>query len=103
MTKALESFARTGIGNKLVILGDMRELGEHSRDAHNEIIQLCSTLKLDGIYVGDDFKKASNETDLVFESVELLVEYLVLNKVSSKSILLKGSRGMEMERLLPLL
>ena len=103
MTKAIESFARNGSGDKLVILGDMRELGEHSRDAHKEIIELCSALKLDGMYVGGDFKKSSNETDKVFESVDLILEHLVLNKVSSKSILLKGSRGMEMERLLPLL
>jgi len=103
MTRALESFANNGSGDKLVILGDMRELGEHSHDAHREIIELCESLKLDGIYVGDDFKKASNEQDTVFESVEILMNHLVLHKVSSKSILLKGSRGMEMELLLPLL
>jgi len=103
MTVALQSFAINGTSNKLVILGDMRELGEYSSNAHKEIINLCTALDLDGIYVGKDFTKVSNDSDVVFESVEQLIKFLGLNKISSKTILLKGSRGMEMERLLPLL
>lgn len=101
MSKALSSFAENVDGEKIVVLGDMRELGDFSIESHKEIISLCGELGLEAVFVGEEFMKAkSNGTH--YSSVEELIEdagsALAFNE---KTVLLKGSRGMKMERLLP--
>lgn len=103
MTGALESFAKNIEGEKLVVLGDMRELGVYSHEAHKEIVGLCDRLGLDAVFVGEEFYAVNERDARIFSRVDDLKEVWEVETVRGKTILLKGSRGMRMEQLLPLL
>ncbi len=103
MTGALQSFAKNIEGDKLVILGDMRELGEYSHEAHKEIVGLCEKLGLDALYVGEAFYAVTDGGAKYFPTTDDLKRVLEVEVVKGKTVLLKGSRGMRMEQLLPLL
>ncbi|MEZ7817677.1 MAG: UDP-N-acetylmuramoyl-tripeptide--D-alanyl-D-alanine ligase [Flavobacteriales bacterium] len=105
MEQALKSFALHKKNPRLVILGEMRELGTHSEKSHSMIVGLCHELALDAIFVGEAFKAVAkdNSTGRFYASVKELISDIEGGKIKGKNILLKGSRGMAMERLLPLL
>lgn len=100
MKAALQNFANMD-GDKLCILGDMLELGEVADDKHTEIYQLTRELGLDSYFVGPIFSKiGANES---FPSTDILLEYIIENPQENRTILIKGSRGMRLERLVDLL
>ena len=103
MTGALESFAKNIEGPKLVVLGDMRELGRFSHEAHKEIVGLCDRLGLKGLFVGEEFYAVANGDSRFFSCSEDLKRVWEVESVKGFTVLLKGSRGMRMEQLLPLL
>ena len=103
MTGALNSFAKNIKGDKLVILGDMRELGEYWHEAHKEIVGLCERLGLEALYVGEEFFAVTDGGAKYFATTDDLKRVLEVEVVKGKTVLLKGSRGMRMEQLLPLL
>lgn len=85
---------------RCVLLGDMLELGKYSPEEHAAIAQLATTLEFDELYfVGDEFSKYYPQGK-VFEKVEDLNEYLRANHIKSEYILIKGSRGIKMEKAL---
>jgi UDP-N-acetylmuramoyl-tripeptide--D-alanyl-D-alanine ligase len=96
MLAMLNSFSKQNYDNKLCILGDMLELGEYSKLEHKSIINLCEKLELECIYVGEEFNKVSSKA---FSSRVKLEEYLQKNSIKNKNILLKGSRGIGLEKL----
>lgn len=102
MTAALKHFAKINTKlPKVVILGDMFELGERAIEEHQEIVSLLESLAFDRvILVGKLFAVTNHsfESHPSFESVKK--DQLVMN---SSMILIKGSRGMALERLLPIL
>jgi len=100
MSAMLYSFAEQTYENKICILGDMLELGEYSEKEHYKIISLCKKLHLDTIFIGEDFKKLKENT---FQNREIFEEHLVINPITNKTILLKGSRGIRLEKLVELL
>lgn len=104
MRSALESFAQTENKDKIAILGDMFELGEESVAEHLTIIQLCQELKLHTFFVGKRFKSLENESPYEhFEDKESFIEFTKTTDLSNKLILLKGSRGVGLESLVPFL
>ncbi len=104
MRSALESFAQTENKDKIAILGDMFELGEESVAEHLTIIQLCQELKLHAFFVGKRFKSLENESPYEhFEDKESFIEFTKTTDLSNKLILLKGSRGVGLESLVPFL
>ena len=90
-------------GNKLAILGDMREMGDATEEVHNDILK-SAIEKADKVYLyGDSFAKAaeSNPNDKVraFASHEELCENLLDIAQSKNDVyLVKGSRSMKMEK-----
>ena len=100
---ALESFAKNIEGDKLVVLGDMRELGMYSHEAHKEIVALSDRLGLEGVFVGEEFYAVNDGSGRFFANTEDLRKVWEVEIIKDKTILLKGSRGMRMEQLLPLL
>ena len=101
MAAALENFAAMASDRpKLAILGDMLELGADSTREHQAIVELVARLKLDAWFVGDEFAKttAAAETSAV-----VVNERLNRNPVSGRLILVKGSRGIKLETLMPAL
>jgi UDP-N-acetylmuramoyl-tripeptide--D-alanyl-D-alanine ligase len=100
MASALESFALINHSNKMLIMGDMRELGEESDEEHQKIIQLIEQLNLKGITVGSVFKKLKSSAILQqFSECEEAIEFLKTHQITSSLVLLKGSRGIGLERL----
>ena len=103
MTVALENFASIKAESKVVILGDMFELGEESSKEHQAIIDLATSLNFDKkLFVGENFN-LGNTNELQFKSYEHLEEYLKKNPLEKQSILIKGSRGMRLERILDII
>jgi len=97
MTASLQNFA-TFEGAKTVIIGDMLELGDESEKEHVSILELAHELAFDQVItVGKHFKNV-NHSPLSFENTAELIEYLQHNTIQSENILLKGSRGIALEK-----
>ena len=82
--------------NTFFIIGDMFELGEHSEEEHNKIVELTKQLNLQGIFVGKEFSRVGATTLLDAQSA---ISFLKESEVKGKVVLLKGSRGMRLEQL----
>ena len=100
MKAALENFSSIKENSKIVILGDMFELGETSLIEHQEIVDLASHLDFEEIiFVGENFYQTKTKKHQ-FKNFDALMKYVVKNPFNSKTILIKGSRGMRLERIL---
>jgi UDP-N-acetylmuramoyl-tripeptide--D-alanyl-D-alanine ligase len=103
MKVALENFAALKASHKAVILGDMFELGTESAQEHQAIADLVGNLKFESVYfVGKNFHGVST-SHLSFEDFESLQIHLSNHPLQDKTILIKGSRGMKLERIVELL
>jgi UDP-N-acetylmuramoyl-tripeptide--D-alanyl-D-alanine ligase len=103
MVAALENFhAMEGV-NKVLFLGDMFELGEASIEEHQKIADFVSELNFENvILVGENFSKTTCSFRK-FNSFSSLAEHIGALKLKNNTILIKGSRGMALERVLHLL
>jgi len=97
MKAMLNSFANQQYKNKLCILGDMLELGGESNKEHLNIIKLTNQLGLDCIFVGEIFHPLTKNS---FKTKRELVKYIQEKNIHKKTILLKGSRGIGLEKLI---
>ena len=101
MEASLRNFADFQ-GSKAVILGDMFELGEESPAEHQKIADLAQNLHFDFIYLlGERFYQTKIQADNVmkFRTTDEMNDYLQTHKIQTDNILLKGSRGMALEKL----
>lgn len=106
MKVALENFIQIEKSYKIVIIGDMFELGDESLKEHKAIVeQLKDTSDLDCYFIGNDFftNKIEKSNFKFFRTFEDFSEYLKNNVFENKTILIKGSRGMALERTLEFL
>jgi UDP-N-acetylmuramoyl-tripeptide--D-alanyl-D-alanine ligase len=106
MREAISGLTDYTSSPSMVILGDMAELGEVSLEEHRELIRWIGTLPLDRILVvGPLFSKVSEPSGglFVFKNIQELEAHLVTDPPEGFSILVKGSRVMELERLMPYL
>jgi UDP-N-acetylmuramoyl-tripeptide--D-alanyl-D-alanine ligase len=86
---------------KWAILGDMFELGEESTHEHKLIFEYAQKLKINKtIYVGKEFQKVINTDATHFDNVDQLKEWFSIQNISNTTILIKGSRGMSLEKIL---
>ena len=103
MKVALENFAVLNESQKVVILGDMFELGEDSAHEHQAIADLATSLNFETLFlVGKNFHGVSIN-HATFSDFESLQAQLTKQPLHQKTILIKGSRGMKLERLLEFL
>lgn len=103
MSAALESFEAMKAENKVVILGDMLELGKTSLEQHQQIIGQAKQLNLAQIILcGNDFGIANQAANSVlhFENSKMIIQWLKSNPVKNSTLLLKGSRGIGLEVIL---
>lgn len=98
MTNALESFFQINQANKLAIIGDMLELGDESIKEHQTILDLTKQLNINVITVGPIFESI-NTNQLKFTNTSNAQEYFKTNSFNEYLILLKGSRGIGLEKL----
>ena len=122
MAAALDNLATVQSPHKAVMLGDMRELGAESVAEHIAIVKKLSSMDLDLVcLVGEEFRKALDSTATGpvevttasgdpkqsaatnlhwFPTSDDLQSWLKSNPVSDHTILIKGSRGIRMEKIL---
>jgi UDP-N-acetylmuramoyl-tripeptide--D-alanyl-D-alanine ligase len=105
MIAALESFSALSAERKLVILGDMLELGEKSEEEHSRVLGRAGSIAEARVFlVGPLFGKAARWSGFKsFTDTEKLVVFLKNEPVSQNTVLIKGSRGMGLEKIYPLL
>ena len=105
MNASVSNFKTICGDNALLILGDMRELGEASEKEHKAIIDLLVTSGFkEAFLVGPCFSQYNDRPQyLTFPDVEALVSYLETHPVEHRTILVKGSRGIRLEKALPLI
>jgi UDP-N-acetylmuramoyl-tripeptide--D-alanyl-D-alanine ligase len=95
---AIESFANTEAKNKIVFMGAMKELGEVSKQEHQNISELIQSKNFDRVVlIGEEYKDVASKGIEWFATSEELKTYLIENKISSSTILIKGSRSTKME------
>ncbi len=105
MQVALRNFASmVSARPKLVILGDMLELGADSEDEHNTIVALLTELQLKAWLVGPEFGKTGHGTvHLRFKKSEEALAHAQNERLTDQLILIKGSRGIKLETIVPAL
>jgi len=105
MKNAIDSFARTrGDKKKLAILGDMFELGKYAYAEHKKMVELSKKYTdIQFVFVGKEFCKQSIKDALFFCEKNELVDWLKNNEIRESLLLVKGSRGMQLESLIELL
>ena len=102
MALSLNNFSQF-TGSKTVIIGDMLELGEESVMEHQKIWELAQSLNLDEIIIVGSIFKQVNPSEKSFKNTDELIEYLKQNPIKNKNILLKGSRGIALEKVIEFL
>lgn len=106
MKVALENFIQLDKENKVVIIGDMFELGKESLQEHRSIVKMLEKeSEIKCVFIGNDFY-ANKEDRLHFQFYKSFDDFAVFlkeNPLKNNSILIKGSRGMALERTLEFL
>ena len=100
MKLAVENFARMNKQNKMVCLGGMRELGADTLMEHQMLIdQLKQTNWKNVLLVGSEFKPCDHNF-LYFDTVLEAKAWLQAKELKGYTLLIKGSRGIQMEQLI---
>ncbi len=103
MDAALRNFAKMDVPNKVLILGEMRELGEDTALEHQKIADLISENSFENaFFIGDNFSHTKSQYPR-FSTLDDFMVYLKDHPLSDKYILIKGSRGNQLEKCVDLL
>lgn len=98
MKAAVLNFAQMNVANKVLILGDMLELGDQSASEHQYIIDLLEQNNLQQVLlVGPEFSKTKNNFK-TFSHVDEVIEALTASPILDSYVLIKGSRGIKLEK-----
>ena len=105
MAAAIRNFKSICGAHPLPILGDMRELGEASENEHRGIIDLLWMYGFrEAFLVGPCFCQYNEHPEYrTFPTIDDLTAYLEAHPLEGKTILVKGSRGIRLEKALPLI
>jgi UDP-N-acetylmuramoyl-tripeptide--D-alanyl-D-alanine ligase len=105
MQLAIDTFIQHNYPGKLMILGEMKELGHASDKEHTDLIAFLHSKGLsDVLLVGKNFETVAGHYGYPwFESADQLYQYLESNNLSDRFIFIKGSRSNNLEKILPLL
>lgn len=104
MAVAIDNLIDSPSQHKVAILGDMLELGEATEEEHRKVLaHLSAHPEVEALLCGPCFRKVADEALLAFENVEEICEYLRRHPLRPESlVLIKGSRGIALEKVLPL-
>ena len=102
MSLALKAFKKTNYKNKMIIVGDMLELGKDSNHYHQEIINRLEKINDCIIYIVGEYFCKTKHSDRIesFSTTKELINNLSKINISNYSILIKGSRGMQLEKII---
>ena len=103
MMVAIENFTQLDNPNKIMILGDMFELGQESPQEHQAIVtMLLDQVEVSSYFIGSEFyaNKVDRDNFHFYETFDAFSVHLKEIKFENNMILIKGSRGMALERTL---
>ncbi|MAP99447.1 MAG: UDP-N-acetylmuramoyl-tripeptide--D-alanyl-D-alanine ligase [Flavobacteriaceae bacterium] len=102
MILAIKYFEKLNKKNKILILGDMFELGKNWLKYHQEISDYCKTFKKEKIYlIGELFLKTEKNKNFdYYKNIDELIKENKLSNIFDSHILIKGSRGVKLEKLI---
>jgi len=101
MRAALENFARLEAPLKVVIIGDMLELGEYAEAEHRAILELADQKAFTHVVtVGPQFMALAGGRVEALPDSAAAREWLQARSLKGATILLKGSRGMQLEKVI---
>ena len=101
MKLAINEFLEQDFSNKVLVLGDMFEMGEYSINEHRTIIELLdSKMGIECFLVGKDFEAVATQKYKSFSDIDNFILYLRSFPLTNKHILVKGSRGVHLEKCL---
>lgn len=106
MSLAIDNFNKQVFENKIVILGDMLELGEYSEQEHEKIIKQIENCTFKTVvFVGVQFFKLKDRFNhyYFYENIEDFKKDDTTNRISGSNILIKGSRGIQLEKIVNIL
>lgn len=105
MEAVINHVSQMQVENKVVILGDMLELGSYSLQEHQVVIELLKKQNFNQvILVGDNFSKVKNNINCKhFADTAAASNWLKHQNIKDAFILIKGSRGIELEKLMEVL
>jgi len=106
MIAALTNFFQLNEKNKIAILGDMFELGIESYEEHKKLIDFCiNQTEIMFYFIGKDFftHKNLNSNMYFHDTFESFQANFTKQKTENSLLLIKGSRGMSLERTLEIL
>lgn len=105
MAAALDNFAQIKAEHKMVIIGDMKELGVVSHDEHQKIVDMLKALNIETVWlVGAEFEHCDTPQSFrLFDNVEQVKEAIAADKPHGKYILVKGSNSTKLFELPELL
>ncbi len=100
MVAAIDNFNKIKDKNKCLILGDMLELGNDSYDEHEKILLKIEEIGFKKVFlVGEQFYHFNDIFEFnFFKSVDVLAKHFVIHPETSKFFLIKGSRGIKLEK-----
>jgi UDP-N-acetylmuramoyl-tripeptide--D-alanyl-D-alanine ligase len=101
LSSAIHSFAGSAYPDKTVLIGDMLELGEESDEEHNNILKLLDKVQFKDVFlVGPIFTRLNTKREwLCFQDSELARIWFDHHRIEGKTILIKGSRGIMLEKI----
>jgi len=114
MAVAIDNLGKIEAKHKVLVLGDMFEMGPESAAEHEAIIRKAMDTPVDNrVFIGGEFYKAKktidhgpwamdNSTNVFYKSAEDAISGLKANPIRNATVLIKGSRGMALERLVEL-
>ncbi|MBT8271200.1 MAG: UDP-N-acetylmuramoyl-tripeptide--D-alanyl-D-alanine ligase [Bacteroidia bacterium] len=103
MKAALDNFDQIEAESKVAVLGDMFELGEYAKDEHQAITNYALDTSVDQLWlVGENFFEINTNDSRckMFRTYEELKAYWAKHQSNYKTYLIKGSRGMALERVM---
>ncbi|MCX6243354.1 MAG: UDP-N-acetylmuramoyl-tripeptide--D-alanyl-D-alanine ligase [Bacteroidetes bacterium] len=105
MEQALNHFSTYNSENKVLILGDMLELGSESDKEHLQVLALIDKLGFTDVYlVGPVFTRLNSKREwLCFQDSDLARMWLEHHKLQNSTVLIKGSRGIKLEKVVEML
>jgi len=105
MEAAIRNFAELDFKNKILIIGDMLELGDESLSEHRNILELIRELGFDNVFlIGAEFYEANkNSGHKIFPKTEDAMQWFEANRLENATIFIKGSRGIKLEPLIKVL
>jgi len=103
MAVALKNLSKLNDESKVVFLGDMFELGNQSKNEHQIIAKLAEDYNFNKLYlIGKAFSTIKVKNAFLYDSYESFQNSFSSKEITNSTILIKGSRGMALERILDL-